>query len=65
MLSVAEQPVEAIMPARNRRLILVPLALMLLVTAALYPLMWDLELSRGDGVILLFALVAIVGPYLV
>ncbi|MDH3271036.1 MAG: calcium/sodium antiporter [Gemmatimonadota bacterium] len=32
--------------------------LMLLVTAALYPLLWDLELSRGDGVLLLFALVA-------
>jgi cation:H+ antiporter len=32
--------------------------LMLLVTAALYPLAWDHELSRGDGVLLLFALVA-------
>lgn len=32
--------------------------LMLLVTAALYPLAWDLMLSRGDGVILLIALVA-------
>jgi cation:H+ antiporter len=32
--------------------------LMLLVTAALYPLLWDLELSRGDGVILLMALSA-------
>ncbi len=32
--------------------------LMLLVTAALYPLVWDLRLSRGDGVILLMALVA-------
>jgi len=32
--------------------------LMLLVTAALYPLAWDHELSRGDGVILLMALVA-------
>lgn len=32
--------------------------LMLLVTAALFPLLWDLELSRGDGVILLFALAA-------
>jgi len=32
--------------------------LMLLVTAALYPLIWDLRLSRGDGVILLMALVA-------
>lgn len=32
--------------------------LMLLATAALYPLMWDLDLSRGDGVILLMALVA-------
>ena len=30
--------------------------LMLLVTAALYPLLWDLRLSRGDGVILLIAL---------
>jgi cation:H+ antiporter len=30
--------------------------LMLLVTAALYPLAWDGGLSRGDGVILLFAL---------
>jgi cation:H+ antiporter len=30
--------------------------LMLLVTAALYPLAWDGRLSRGDGVILLFAL---------
>jgi cation:H+ antiporter len=29
---------------------------MLLVTAALYPLAWDGRLSRGDGVILLFAL---------
>lgn len=32
--------------------------LMLLVTAALFPLLWDLELSRGDGVILLIALAA-------
>lgn len=32
--------------------------LMILVTAALYPLVWDLVLGRGDGVILLFALVA-------
>lgn len=32
--------------------------LMLLVTAALFPLLWDLELSRGDGVILLLALAA-------
>lgn len=32
--------------------------IMLLVTAALYPLVWDLRLSRGDGVILLMALVA-------
>lgn len=32
--------------------------LMLLVTAALYPLMWDLRLGRGDGVILLMALTA-------
>jgi cation:H+ antiporter len=31
--------------------------LMLLVTAALYPLAWDLQLSRADGVILLMALV--------
>lgn len=30
--------------------------LMLLVTAALYPLLWDLHLSRGDGVMLLIAL---------
>lgn len=30
--------------------------LMLLVTAALFPLLWDLRLSRGDGVILLIAL---------
>jgi len=32
--------------------------LMLLVTAALYPLAWDGTLERGDGVLLLFALVA-------
>ena len=32
--------------------------LMLLVTTALFPLMWDLEVSRGDGVLLLFALAA-------
>ena len=32
--------------------------LMLLVTLALYPLAWDGVLSRGDGVLLLFALVA-------
>lgn len=32
--------------------------IMLLVTAGLYPLLWDLRLSRGDGVILLMALVA-------
>jgi len=32
--------------------------LMLLVTAGLYPLAWDLRLSRADGVILLMALVA-------
>jgi len=32
--------------------------LMLLVTASLYPLAWDGELQRGDGVILLFALAA-------
>ncbi len=32
--------------------------LMLLVTVALYPLLWDGMLQRGDGVILLFALVA-------
>jgi len=33
--------------------------LMLIVTLALYPLIWDdLELSRGDGVLLLMALVA-------
>ena len=31
--------------------------LMLLVTAGLYPLAWDLRLSRADGVILLMALV--------
>lgn len=31
--------------------------IMLLVTAALLPLFWDLELSRGDGFILLIALV--------
>lgn len=30
--------------------------LMLLVTAALYPLLWDARLSRGDGVLLLLAL---------
>jgi len=30
--------------------------LMLLVTAAIYPLAWDGRLSRGDGTILLFAL---------
>ena len=30
--------------------------LMLLVTAALFPLLWDLQLSRTDGVILLIAL---------
>ena len=32
--------------------------LMLLVTAGLYPLAWDLRLSRADGAILLMALVA-------
>jgi cation:H+ antiporter len=32
--------------------------IMLLVTAALFPLMWDLELTRGDGVLLLMALTA-------
>jgi len=32
--------------------------LMLLVTVALYPLIWDGMLQRGDGVILLFALTA-------
>jgi cation:H+ antiporter len=32
--------------------------LMLLVTAALFPLLWDLRLSRGDGVLLLLALAA-------
>ena len=32
--------------------------LMLLVTAGLYPLAWDLRLSRADGVILLMALAA-------
>lgn len=32
--------------------------LMLLVTAALYPLLWDSLLSRGDGILLLFALTA-------
>jgi len=32
--------------------------LMLLATAVLYPLMWDNHLSSGDGVILLFGLVA-------
>ncbi|NNL31069.1 MAG: calcium/sodium antiporter [Gemmatimonadetes bacterium] len=32
--------------------------LMLLVTVALYPLIWDGVLQRGDGVILLFALTA-------
>jgi cation:H+ antiporter len=32
--------------------------LMLLVTAAIYPLAWDGELSRGDGVMFLFGLVA-------
>jgi cation:H+ antiporter len=32
--------------------------IMLLVTAALFPLLWDLELSRGDGVLLLMALTA-------
>ena len=31
--------------------------LMLLVTAALFPLLWDLHLSRGDGIMLLIALV--------
>lgn len=34
------------------------LPLMLLVTVALYPLLWDGILQRGDGVILLFALTA-------
>ena len=35
------------------------LPLMLIITLALYPLIWDdLELSRGDGVLLLMALVA-------
>ncbi|MDA0327882.1 MAG: calcium/sodium antiporter [Gemmatimonadetes bacterium] len=32
--------------------------LMLLVTVALYPLVWDLRLSGGDGVLLLMALAA-------
>jgi cation:H+ antiporter len=32
--------------------------LMLLITVALLPLLWDLELSRGDGVLLLIALTA-------
>ncbi len=32
--------------------------LMLLVTVALYPLIWDGMLQRGDGVVLLFALTA-------
>jgi cation:H+ antiporter len=32
--------------------------LMILVTAALYPLAWDLRIGRGDGVLLLFALAA-------
>jgi len=32
--------------------------LMLLITVALLPLLWDLELSRGDGILLLIALVA-------
>jgi len=32
--------------------------LMLLVTAALFPLFWDGQLSRGDGVLLLMALTA-------
>lgn len=32
--------------------------LMLLVTLALYPLLWDLRLGRGDGVLLLMALTA-------
>lgn len=32
--------------------------LMLLVTVALYPLLWDLRLGRGDGVLLLMALTA-------
>ena len=32
--------------------------IMLLVTAALFPLLWDLELTRGDGVLLLMALTA-------
>jgi cation:H+ antiporter len=35
--------------------------LMLLVTAAIYPLAWDLVLSRGEGVLLLIAL----GAYLI
>ncbi len=32
--------------------------LMLLVTAAIFPIAWDHEIGRGDGVLLLFALVA-------
>lgn len=32
--------------------------LMILATAAIYPLAWDGDLSRGDGVLLLFGLVA-------
>lgn len=32
--------------------------LMLLVTLSLYPLLWDLRLDRGDGVLLLMALTA-------
>jgi cation:H+ antiporter len=35
--------------------------LMVLVTAALYPLIWDLNLGRGDGIVLLIVL----GAYLI
>lgn len=40
----------------HARVVAREMPLMLLVTAALYPLLWDLRLSRGDGMILLIAL---------
>jgi cation:H+ antiporter len=42
----------------NARVVWREMPLMLMVTAALYPLAWDLRLSAGDGVILLIALAA-------
>lgn len=44
--------------AVHSRVVWREMPLMILVTAALYPLVWDHVLGRGDGVILLFALAA-------